>query len=96
MTTGRILPPLDPNAITRSQAFALRWLVERHGDGVFDKNGIALAAGQTAPVMRSTWNRLRDHGLVEFYNPAAKGYGRLRVTAAGQALREVDRRAFGR
>jgi hypothetical protein len=66
--------------MTKSQQAALKWLRERNGDGVFDRNGILLAAGETAPFMRSTWNALRDHGLVEFYNPAGKGHGRVRVT----------------
>lgn len=65
--------------ITEAQRAALKWLRERNGDGVFDRNGILLAAGESAPFMRSTWNALRDHGLVEFYNPAAKGYGRVRI-----------------
>lgn len=79
MTRG-ILPPLDPDAVTRAQAFALEWLAEHSGDGVFDLRGVVLAAGETAPVMRATWNRLADHGLVELYG------GRIRVTGKGQAF----------
>lgn len=63
-----------------TQKQALRWLSERGGDGCFDKNGVAFAAGETAPHTRHTWNALRDLGKVEFYNPAGKGYGRLRTT----------------
>lgn len=62
---------------------ALKWLAGRNADGCFDQNGVVLAGGQTAPFMRSTWNKLRDAGLVEFYNPAGKGRGRLRLTDAG-------------
>ena len=54
---------------------AVVWLREHNGDGVFDKHGVVLAAGETGPFMRSTWNTLRDAGLVEFYNPAGRGYG---------------------
>ena len=65
--------------LTKSQAEALRWLLDRSGDGVFDRDGVLLAAGELAPFMRSTWNALRDLGLVEFYNPAGKGRGRCRI-----------------
>ncbi len=34
------------------------WLEFRGGTGVFDKNGVMLAAGDHAPFMRSTWNEL--------------------------------------
>jgi hypothetical protein len=30
--------------------------------------------------MRSTWNALGALGLVQFYNPAGKGYGRVKLT----------------
>ena len=64
---------------SKSQAQALRWLSNRNGDGVFDINGVLLAAGELAPFTRSTWNALRDLDLVEFYKPAGKGRGRVRV-----------------
>lgn len=67
--------------MTNAQREALKWLAEHSGDGVLDRNGVALCAGETAPFMRSTWNALRDLGLIEFYNPAGKGYGRLRLVA---------------
>jgi len=69
--------------LTTAQKEALRWLKEHGGDGAFDKFGVALAAGESAPVARSTWNKLRDAGLVEFYNPAGKGRGRLRLVSKG-------------
>lgn len=66
--------------LTKAQRDAAEWLRKRGGDGMFDKNGIVLAAGETAPVQRSTWNALRDAGLVEFYNPTpGRGRGRLRL-----------------
>jgi hypothetical protein len=65
--------------LTKTQIAALKWLRDRNGDGCLDKFGVVLAAGEGAPFMRSTWNVLRDAGLVEFYNPAGKGYGRIRV-----------------
>lgn len=67
--------------MTKSQKEALEWLTKRGGDGCFDLNGVALAAGESAPFTRSTWNGLRDLGLIEFYNPAGKGRGRLRVAS---------------
>lgn len=71
--------------MTPSQKNALKWLQDRGGDGVFDRRGVLLACGESAPFERSTWNKLRDAGLVEIYGGAAiggKGYGRLRVKAA--------------
>lgn len=67
---------------TPSMLAALKWLRNRNGDGVFETNNqVVLAAGERAPVMRSTWNKLVAEGLVEFY---AKR--RLRVTPQGQAV----------
>lgn len=68
--------------ITPAQKSALLWLRNRNADGMFDINGVLLAAGELAPVMRSTWNKLRSYGLVESY---ADGK-RLRVTASGLSL----------
>lgn len=68
--------------LTKSQADALKWLRERGGDGCLDKFGVVLADGETAPYMRSTWNALRDVGLIEFYFPGVdkgKGRGRIRT-----------------
>lgn len=70
--------------MTDAQNAAARWLRKRGGDGLFDQHGVAMAAGETAPFMRSTWNALRDAGLIEFYNPTGKGRGRLRLTPKGQ------------
>lgn len=54
--------------LTKAQKEAFKWLLERNGDGLFDKAGVLVAAGERAPVMRSTWNALRDVGLIEFYH----------------------------
>lgn len=68
--------------ITDAMKAALKWLRNRNGDGVFEiNNSVLLAAGERAPVMRSTWNKLEAEGLVEFY---AKR--RIRVTEAGRAV----------
>ncbi len=66
---AKVVEVLQPDhaTLTASQAAALKWLREHNGDGVFDRNGVLLAAGEMAPVMRSTWNALRDLGHVEFY-----------------------------
>ena len=66
--------------MTKAQTEALDWLRHHNGDGAFDRHGVLLAAGELAPFMRSTWNRLRDLGLVEFYNPTpGRGRGRARL-----------------
>lgn len=65
--------------MTKSQHEALRWLTERGGDGVFDKNGTLIACGESAPFVRSTWNVLSEYGYVEFYKPTGKGRGRVRL-----------------
>ncbi|MGE0425285.1 MAG: hypothetical protein AB7O88_23705 [Reyranellaceae bacterium] len=67
---------------SQSQLSALKWLVNRNGDGVFDRNQVLVAGGERAPVMRGTWNRLADLGFVEPYLERR----RLRVTAAGRAV----------
>lgn len=54
------------SALTKSQEEAFKWLRERNGDGLFDKTGVLVAAGERAPFMRMTWNALRDAGHVEF------------------------------
>ncbi|TIU94521.1 MAG: hypothetical protein E5W09_22905 [Mesorhizobium sp.] len=61
---------------------ALKWLRNRNGDGVFDSNQVLVAAGERAPIMRSTWNKLADAELVEFYHDRR----RLRVTDAGRLV----------
>lgn len=53
--------------ITEAQRTALRWLKQHNGDGLFSRDGVLLAAGERAPVMRSTWNALERAGFVEFY-----------------------------
>jgi hypothetical protein len=71
---------MSEKEITAAQKHALEWLRKHGGDGVFDHNGVLLAAGETAPVTRTTWNALRGLGRVEFYNPTGKGRGRCRLT----------------
>lgn len=65
--------------MTKAQHEALRWLAEHGGDGVFDKNGVLVASGESAPFVRSTWNVLAEYGHVEFYKPTGKGRGRCRL-----------------
>lgn len=67
--------------MTKSHIKALEWLRERGGDAALDKHGVVLAAGETAPFTRVTWNALRDAGHVEFYNPTGRGHGRIRLRA---------------
>jgi hypothetical protein len=65
--------------ITKAMRSALLWLRRRNGDGGFDTNGVLVAAGEKAPVMRATWNHLVGAGLVREY----QGRKRLGVTEAG-------------
>lgn len=67
--------------LTASQRDALKWLRDHNGDGCFDRNGVLLAGGESAPFMRSTWNGLRDLGLVEFYRLGTGRQWRVRIPA---------------
>lgn len=67
---------------------ALTWLQTHGGDACFDRNGVAIGQGESAPVYRATWNKLQQAGLIEFYGgkrDGGTGYGRLRLTDAGRA-----------
>jgi len=67
---------------TPSMLSALLWLKNRNGDGVFDRNQVLTAAGERAPIMRSTWSKLEAAGLVERY----LNNRRLRITHAGKLV----------
>lgn len=65
-------------ALSKAQQAALKWLT--------DRNGVAFAQGETAPVERKTWNALAKAGKIEFYGgkqTGGSGYGRLRVIIGG-------------
>ena len=64
--------------MTGAQKAALRWLFNRGGTGMFNKDGVLLAAGELAGVTRTTWNALRDAGLVSIENK------RTSITDAGK------------
>ena len=66
--------------MTQYMKAALLWFRRRGGDGVFAKDGVLLCAGERAPIMRATWNRLRSEDLVEEYEERR----RLRITDAGR------------
>lgn len=66
--------------VTTPQARAMRWLFNRTGTGLFNRNGVLMAAGELAGVMRSTWNNLIDGGYVERVKP-----NRLTLTETGHA-----------
>ena len=38
--------------MTKAMRAALKWLADRGGDAAFDRNGVALAMGDSAPVAR--------------------------------------------
>jgi hypothetical protein len=63
---------------TKAQLAALKWLREHNDTSCFDKNGVLLAAGELAPVMRSTWNALAAAGAV-MIERGAKGPTRVTV-----------------
>lgn len=66
--------------LTKAQMEAFKWLQERNGDGVFERNHqVLLASGERAPHTRATWNALAKAGLVEFY----MNNKRLRLTQGG-------------
>lgn len=67
---------------TRAQLAALKWLRNRNGDGVFDKNQVLVAACEKAPIMRGTWNKLESLGLAEFY----MNRRRIKVTDSGHQV----------
>lgn len=55
--------------LTEAQREALKWLREHNGDGHFGGiGGTFMAAGEIAPVRRSTWNTLEKLRFVEFYS----------------------------
>ena len=65
--------------MTDSEQKALKWLSEHNGYGVFDKHGVLLAGGESAPFRRITWNHLRDAGLVVFYRINGAGAWRVKL-----------------
>lgn len=73
------------SAVTKNQLCALKWLINRNGDGLFEKrnHSVLVAAGERAPIMRSTWTALAKAGMVEFYHENK----RVRVTDAGKAVK---------
>lgn len=73
-------------AITDAQRAALKWLRNRGGDGVFDRTQCLVARGQRAGVMRSTWSRLEQAGLIERYAENR----RVRITRSGVLLNVAD------
>lgn len=80
-----------PTEATEPMLRSLLWLKNRNGDGLFDRNGVLVAGGERAGVMRATWNKLQALGLVEFYHERR----RLRVTPYGRQVnlnkyREAD------
>ena len=63
--------------MTKAQRNALDWLRAHNGTGLFDRQGVLLAAGDRAPFMRSTWNALRDAGQVAIFRTRPRGPHRV-------------------
>lgn len=63
-TLGPLIPVQHLQRATEAQQQAAAWLLEHNRTGVWTKQGTLLAGGEIAPVMRSTWNWLRDLGCV--------------------------------
>lgn len=76
----------DGASLTAAQVKALRWLANRGGEGMFNKNNVLLARGELAAVMRTTWNRLCDAGMVIY--SANKSYKRVAITEKGRKVLE--------
>ena len=65
--------------LTKPQQGALRWLYNRGGSGVFEKNNqVVVAQGERSATERKTWNALRDAGYITTENKRAT------VTEEGQ------------
>lgn len=77
MTTGQS----TPKPITPAQWAALKWLNNRGGEGMFNKNGGLLAQGELAGVMRATWDVLADNHLLTFGKQKPK---RVVITDLGE------------
>lgn len=76
--------PAKIDGLTEHQRRALRWLASRGHDGIFSIHGVLIAMGEQAPHVRGTWNALIRAGMAEHYNPAKRGFGRLRLTTRGK------------
>lgn len=59
---------------------AAAWLADHNGTGVFAHDGVLLAGGERAPIMRVTWKRLCERGFVTI---AAK---RVTLTISGKEV----------
>lgn len=51
--------------LTHRQRAALKWLRE-YGEGLFGKGGVVVARGDWRYFLRSTWDGLRDTGMVGY------------------------------
>ena len=72
--------------LTKAQRAAVKWLYNRGGDGMFTKGQVLLARGELAAVNRATWNSLEKAGPPLIQYSEGKGYKRVRITEAGQAV----------
>jgi hypothetical protein len=72
------------DGLTKDQRAALTWFARHGGDGMFARGHVLLAQGETAPVMRATWNKLATEGFVAFY----ANKKRLRLTEKGKQAAE--------
>lgn len=68
--------------LTQAQRGALKWLAMHNRDGAVERWGTIVAAGERSPVMRQTWEKLCELGLIEFYQKKK----RARLTQVGTAL----------
>jgi hypothetical protein len=74
--------------MSRARKEALRWLGEHNGDGLVERWGTVVAAGERAPHTRQTWRTLHVAGLVEIYGPRSR---RVRLTDAGREISRQER-----
>lgn len=64
-----------------AQQQACAWLAEHNGSGCWGHDGVLIAGGERAPIMRSTWNALKSRGWVAF----EKGT-RVEITEEGRKI----------
>lgn len=70
--------------LTAAQKRAARWLHNRGGEGMFNRNQVLLARGELAGVMRATWNALaKAEPPCIVFSPCRK---RVSLTGAGKAV----------
>lgn len=73
---------MSPVDLTKAQLAALKWLRNRGGTGIFERNRqVLIAQGERAGVTRSTWNSLRNNHYLNISDG-----GRVTLTPKGRFI----------